>query len=230
MKQMLKFFLSGILIVFFCSTSPHVAAAANLPDGFLVGDDEGITISKNGGYFFHLEDLQPGDTITRKLIVKNTRDEDYHLTLTIEPKSKSGKIDLVEKMSMTILSNDRVIYSGNLSSDSSGKTVAKCEVPFGEIKNNSEQTYTIQLNVADDIAYWDYYSGKSEAIVDWRFDAKTVPSESKSSSTGGFLPKTNEQHSVMLTYLGMTLTFLTLIYIFVHTQKSRKRHIEEIDE
>ncbi|GCF93873.1 hypothetical protein NRIC_17640 [Enterococcus florum] len=214
-----------VLLVLILSAIPFQKASAaetNLPDGFLVGDESGINVSKDGGYFFNLDDLQPGDTVKRNLIIKNTLDEDYQLKLAIEPKSKSGKVDLIENMSMQILLEDQEVYQGNLSNDKSGSK----EVSFGTIPAKSEIQAVINLRV-NEIENWNqvYFSGPSEAEVDWIFTAvhtekkkdelpKTSgespgspasPSSPSGSNSGKVLPRTGERINNGLFALGILL-------------------------
>ena len=210
------------------------AAETNLPDGFLLGDENGINVSKDGGYFFNLEDLRPGDTIKRTLTIKNFRDEAYDLRLVIEPKSKSGKIDLIENMSMQILFEDQEVYQGNLSTSKDGSK----EVPFGLIAARSEKQAVIQLTM-NDIEKWNklYYSGSSEAEVEWQFIAtasekptdESKPGVPKSpdgsqgtgpASGGKIYPRTGEILSSGFVLIGLIL--VAIVYI----QSSKRKRSE----
>ncbi|MBO0454485.1 hypothetical protein [Candidatus Enterococcus murrayae] len=169
MKRLSKIiFLLLVMILSMISFQNVSAAAKNLPDGFLVGDEDGINITKDGGYFFNLDDLKPGDMVKRKLIIKNLRDEAYDLKLVIRPKSKTGKIDLIENISMQILFEDQEVYQGNLGTNNDGSK----EVSFGSIAARSEKAAVIDL-VVNDVKKWNqlYYSGPSEAEVEWQFIA-----------------------------------------------------------
>ncbi|MGM0110198.1 hypothetical protein [Enterococcus sp. DIV0187] len=185
LKRTIYFLL--VMILSTISFQRVSAIEANLPDGFLVGDENGISISKDGGYFFNLDDLQPGDTFKRKLIIRNFRDEAYDLKLVIQPKSKSGKIDLIENMSMRILSEEQEVFQGNLSTNKNGNK----EVPFGLVSPRSEKIVTINLRM-NDVEKWNqkYFSGPSEAEVYWQFIA-TYPKASIKNEEG--IPKIPNQ-------------------------------------
>ncbi|MGY3748709.1 LPXTG cell wall anchor domain-containing protein [Vagococcus acidifermentans] len=195
--------------------SVKAEASVQLPDGLLIGDDQGISITKDGGYFFNLENLRPGDAISRKLTIENTRAEDYDLDLTIQPNSKTGKIDLVEEISMTITMEDKQLYTGNLCSDDEGNLVKRRTIDFGTIKSGDKRIVNIDLLVSPNIDFWDYYSGESEAIVDWIFVARSDEESPGTSTPGktGLLPQTGEERAKL--YLLLAVMFLlaaALIY------------------
>jgi len=207
------------------------AAEKNLPEGFLLGDENGINVSKDGGYFFNLEDLQPGDTIKRTLTIKNFRDEVYDLRLVIEPKSKTGKIDLIENMSMQILLEDQEVYQGNLSTSKEGSK----EVPFGLIAARSEKQAVVILTM-NDIEKWNnlYYSGPSEAEVEWQFiatasekmtdeDKSEVPKSpggSQKPEPKGLLPRTGEILSNSFVWIGLILVAI----VYIHSSRKRRKY------
>lgn len=227
----LKRFLFLLMVVLLPAISIQEASAAekNLPEGFLLGDENGINVSKDGGYFFNLEDLRPGDTIKRTLTIKNFRDEAYDLRLVIEPKSKTGKIDLIENMSMQILLEDQEVYQGNLSTSKEGSK----EVPFGLVAARSEKQAVIVLTM-NDIEKWNklYYSGPSEAEVEWQFIAtaseKTTdegesevpksPGGSQSSEPKGLFPRTGEILSNGFVWVGLILVAI----VYIHSRKKRR--------
>ncbi|MBP1047945.1 hypothetical protein I6N96_16770 [Enterococcus sp. BWM-S5] len=185
--------LACLVIGFFCLAFPNLVEAEeiNIPDGFLIGDDSGISVTKDGGYFFNLDDLMPGDTITRNLIIQNNRSEDYRLKMIITPKSHEGPVNLIESIEMTFTQNDRLIYEGNLSSDENGATVDSREVDLGTIAAGSEQTIAINLRVLNNIPFDEFMSGPSKAVVTWTFVAETETEP----STSGTEPSTTEPSS-----------------------------------
>lgn len=219
----------SVLILSFVSFQKASAAHKNLPNGFLIGDENGIKVSKDGGYFFNLNNLQPGDTVKRDLVINNNLDEDYELTLEITPKSQSGKIDLIKIISMQILLEDQEVYQGNLSNSGDGKKV----VSFGTISAQSNKKAVINLTMGD-IENWNqlYYSGPSEAEVEWVFTAvhsknddkvakiSTNPSESTgaSSGTGKNYPSTGE----VLMY-GIIALGILIILVVVSINSKRKQ-------
>lgn len=238
LKRITLFLL--VMILSAISFQKASAAETNLPDGFLIGEENGISVSKDGGYFFNLDDLRPGDHFKRKLIIKNFRDEAYDLKLVIEPKSKTGKIDLIENMSMQILLEDQEVYQGNLSTNKDGSK----EVSFGLIEARSEKTVMIDLTM-NDVEKWNqlYFSGPSEAEVEWQFIAtysekpaeenkelpksagnppQATPGAYSSGSTGkGFLPQTGEALMEKAILIGI---FLVAVVWFIAVKRRRSEY------
>lgn len=144
----------------------EAAEVTHIPDGFVIGDNRGISVTKNGNYFFDLDNLLPGDVITRNLVIQNNRQDDYVLTLRIEAKSTKGPVDLIEKMAMSFTLDKELIYQGNLAKKS-GIT----DIEFGLIKAGEKLSAAIELMVKKDIPWEDFKAGESEAIVTWQFNA-----------------------------------------------------------
>ena len=222
-----------LTMLFFCLVAPALVDAEkiNVPDGLLIGDDTGISVTEDGGYFFNLSDLMPGDTITRNLVIQNNRKDDYRLKMIITPKSHKGPINLIESMQMTFTYNGKMIYDGNLSSDEAGKTVDAREIDFGIVSAGSKQTMAIELKVLQNISFDEFMAGSSEAIVTWTFEADrdkevppslsepedpTAPSTSPPSTTKpvGKHPNMGERLSKMLFVSGGIFLIITIVLFY----------------
>lgn len=224
----LKQLLSLCALCFFVLIAPINTEAAeqiNVPDGFLIGDDQGITVTKTGGYFFNLEGLLPGDSITRNLVIQNTKKEDYTLKMVIEPISTVGPINLLETMTMTFNIGNQKIYDGNLVSEDQEKTNQGTEIDFGTIAAGSEQTMTIELKMKTDVPWEKFKAGESKAKVRWTFvaDSKkktpstsdsTPPSIDRPTKPTGKYPSTGETPSKILFTLGGLMLIVTVIIYF----------------
>ena len=240
MKQ-LKVLLTCLTIVLFGLWSPLSSDATeiNVPDGFAIGDDRGISVTEDGGYFFNLDGLMPGDTITRNLIIQNNRTEDYQLKMMITPQSHEGPVNLIESIKMKFTFNGIVIYNGNLSSDENGNTVESREIDFGLIPAGSSQTMAIELKVLRNIPFDEFMAGPSEAVVTWTFIAEheavssstdssiadtTIPLETSSitdpAKPAGKYPSTGELPSkILFTLGGIFLAVTVVLYFMVYRKK-----------
>ncbi len=85
----------------------------NLPDGFVIGDNEGITLSTDGRYFIFAENLHPGDRIQKNVMLKNNRqDTSFKLYLSTRNINQEGNIDMNNRI-LTKISIDNIeIFSG----------------------------------------------------------------------------------------------------------------------
>lgn len=214
-------FLLAVALAF--PMKSEAADTTNLPDGFLIGDSQGINVTKSGGYFFNLDGLLPGDTITRNLVIQNTRSEDYNLKMVIQPISSTGPVDLIEKMTMAFTLDNQVVYDGNLVSQVANQTAEGTEIDFGVIKGNSTRTMSIDLAVKTDIPWEDFQKGTSTAKVKWTFVANSdqLPNTGKDIVTKptGEYPSTGETVSKVLFTLGILMTLVTLALYFMYYKR-----------
>ncbi|MGL4608017.1 MAG: hypothetical protein ACRCU3_11195 [Eubacteriaceae bacterium] len=154
-----------MLAIIFASSA--LAGTTNLPEGFLIGDKNGLTVTKDGNYFFNLTSIKPGDEIKRSLMIKNENvEEGFDLALLIEPISKTGTIDLTKELTLTLVLDGQEIYHGSVSGDQ-----GEALILLGGYQSNEGGMLDISLKMSESIENWDYYSGKSVAEVQWTFQA-----------------------------------------------------------
>ncbi len=221
-------------------TTIDASAATSFPDGFLIGDDNGLKVTKDGDYFFNLTGLQPGDTITRNLVIQNNRKNDaFNLKMIIEPRSRSGKIDLVKEMKMIITIDGNELYNGTLASDTNGNQVSSRELDLGSFAANSKTNMQIQLNLSSNISYKDFYSGKSTADVVWTFaanaeksaikppgkedpDGELPPTSKPGNGITSLLPQTGDSLPIFLYKLsGILLVITALLYLYLKRKEQK---------
>ena len=101
-------------------------AAETLPDGSVKGlpeclvalDDKGQSVSDSGDYFFSVENMQAGETYTKKIQLMNLRDDaSYKISFRAEPLTKSGEIDLENECSCEISIDGETVYSGKVTGE-----------------------------------------------------------------------------------------------------------------
>mgnify|MGYP005982780083 CR=1 FL=1 len=242
----MKRLLATLAIVFLLNVPIQAQAAEqiNIPEGFVIGDNQGISVTQDGGYFFNLDGLLPGDTITRDLIIQNTRNSDYSLKMIIEPVSSIGPVNLLEKMAMTFHYDGQALFDGNLVNDNGSTTESK-EVDFGTIQAGSTHTIQIKLKVKSDIPWEEFQAGESKAVTRWTFIAQSPeePSDSSSSSepvdssssvpvdpsssstvakpTGSY-PSTGDKPSSMLFLASGLMMMITAILFFLLNRKEKE--------
>ncbi len=114
----------GSLLILFCCTGFTAFAETSLPEGAVKGlperlaalDDEGNAVnSATGEYFFHVEDMEYGETYTKKIQLINLReDASYHIYFYVEPLFKDGEIDLEEGCTCRFYLDGSEIYNGDV--------------------------------------------------------------------------------------------------------------------
>ncbi|MBR2176551.1 MAG: hypothetical protein IJ861_06380 [Clostridia bacterium] len=89
-----------------------------LPEKLVVLDDKGQSVSENGEYYFQVENMQVGETYTKKIQLMNLReDADYRITFRAQPLTKSGEIDLENECSCEIFLDDKMVYGGKVTGE-----------------------------------------------------------------------------------------------------------------
>jgi len=133
MKKLLKA-LASLLAAGLLATAPGTAALAangNLPDSFLIDDENGISVTSEGEYFLYSDNLLPGDVIARKLTLRNLKQgEPFRLYLLGELPESAGPVDWLDNLHLRITLDGRALY-------------------FGHLRGNGEKTRTMEGNGVD---------------------------------------------------------------------------------
>lgn len=89
-----------------------------LPEKLVVLDDEGISASETGEYYFEVEGMKVGETYVKKVQLMNLReDADYHMGLRFERMTTSGDFDLEEECMCEVLLDEKQVYSGKITGE-----------------------------------------------------------------------------------------------------------------
>lgn len=221
MKKLVKviFVLTmfGLLFII-CPKTVVLANETEIPKGVLVMDDRGVSLTKSEGYFFNLTDLFPGDTITREIEVKNDRSEDIGIVINVMPIKFTGPINLIKMIDMKWTYEDKVIFDGNLASESKKIADKGSSIYLGKLPANSVRHIVVDLDVSSDIPVKDLLNEPSEATVKWDVKATTedikkpiVKPLIKEPGIKKIFPKTGENHYPVLSLLGIILMVLVII-------------------
>jgi len=155
-----------IAVVLPCATA-H-AAGLDLPAGMLIGDQNGIRVDTTGDYFIEAEALEPGDVITKRLVINNTEPYSYRLVMTAEPLEETGPLKLLDEVRCTIRLDGRVLYDGRIRGDEGGDMVRQA-LDLGSCPSGAQRTLDITLKVNPEMQK--YYWTTSEALITWNFHA-----------------------------------------------------------
>ena len=178
-----------LVAVAFFGASTGVSAATNtsgggekgLPAGILIGDENGIHVDSNGFHFIDAKGKQPGDVIHKTLTLQNISQNNaapesnapFHLSLTVEPLSHKGPVDLFEKVIMTLSLNGKTVYQGPSNGKGSQNIVEKA-LDLGAFHLGDRKTLAITLTVDPTMQLSEE---KSEADFKWRFYAYRAKEE-----------------------------------------------------
>ena len=112
-------FLAASLTALACGTA--ALAAGDLPDGFLIDDENGISVTDAGEYFLYSDNLMPGDVITRTLTLRNLEQgEPFRLYMLGESPESAGPVDWLDNLHLQIALDGQTLYAGRLRGDGEG--------------------------------------------------------------------------------------------------------------
>ena len=91
-------------------------AVKGLPERLAALDSEGRPVnSATGEYFFHVENMQYGETYSKEVQLMNLReDETYNIYFYVEPLFKDGEIDLEKGCECTFYLDGNEFYKGDV--------------------------------------------------------------------------------------------------------------------
>lgn len=211
MHRVKRLILSVLCIAVVLSGTTVSATANNLPAGFLIGDHDGISVTRDGEYFINAVELEPGDVITKTLTIRNTEEgTPFKLTMTAEPLQTTGPVDLLDVVHLELKLDGKVVYDGRIRGDE-GVNMIQNALNLGQYAYGDSKVMNIVLTVSEDMKP---SKEKSTADIGWRFYA--VRDEAADP------PKTGETIQLVIYFLmiGMMLiaSFL-LIYKKKHEDK-----------
>lgn len=214
--------------------NPVCSFASTLPAGFLIGDEQGIKVEKNGKYFIEVNDVMPGKKWTKKISLVNLEEKDtYSLTMGISTPRIEGKIDLSKEIDMELIYDGKTVYKGPLLGINNQMNLQKDLLDLGSFTPGTSRTLIANFSVSSELTETDF-SVKNMVDIDWTFYAIKTQNEVPGSSTPktgsstpktGMFPNTGEEIKRMLLFFCIGLYFiLTAILIFKkqHDQKKTR--------
>jgi hypothetical protein len=159
-----------------------LAADTKLPDSFLIGDSDGISVSETGDYMINAVNLAPGDVVSKAIIIRNLEIEgSYALSLVAEPVGTTGPMNLLDNLFLRLTYNSKVLYEGRLRGDGqgtrsyagTGTDIVRNALPLGEYASGDYGR--IDVEIIADFTDADNLT-KSTADIRWKFTAaETTP-------------------------------------------------------
>ncbi|MDR2525467.1 MAG: hypothetical protein LBC83_04640 [Oscillospiraceae bacterium] len=103
MHRLKKWIATAICFLAVISGTAGSVAAVGLPAGFLIGDQDGISVSADGEYIINAVGLMPGDILTKTITIQDLSDGNATtLTLYAEPLEVTGPVDLLDAIHLTL--------------------------------------------------------------------------------------------------------------------------------
>jgi len=214
MKHIQRLILTVLSIAVVLSGTTVGAAATNLPAGMLIGDNSGLRVTPQGEYFINADGLEPGDVITKQLILYNTEPYAYRVTMSAEPLEETGPLHLLDETRCTLTMNGAVLYDGRVRGGD-GIDMIRNKLDLGILQSGDRRTVDITLTVSPQMKKYGW--SVSEAFFLWHFYA--------AQSTPPDRPKTGEtiKQALYLILPGMVLAMGILLVI-------KKRQMQETSD
>ena len=188
-KKILGFTISLLLIF-----QVNVLAVEDIPQNIkLVGDSEGIIFIPGEEPFLNKLDMLPGDSVQRELIIENKYDKSYELFLKAERVTAKEKFDLLNKLELQVIYNNKVIYEG----PASGEDGLETNISLGSY-NPGDKSSLVAIVKLDGKTIGNEYKNKL-VQVDWIFTAvrKEEPQSEVDKETTTFMNiKTGDYKSI----------------------------------
>ena len=226
MNRVIKRALSVLCVCLLASvisgTMVNAAAATNLPDSFLIGDQNGIKVSTNGEYYINCADVLPGDEFHKVLTIQNLdmngvtpgSSIPYKLTMRMEPVSETGPVKLLDITRLVLKLDGTTIYSGRVRGDE-GVNAVMNSLDLGEYKPGDQGKLDITLTVDGNVNQAEWNKAYSEAKFRWIFYAWREKTEDDGPKTGLL-----ENYGVYLLPIGGMVT-LGAVLFFLKRKKNR---------
>jgi hypothetical protein len=164
---------SNIPVYAYDAPIPANSATLTLASGILIGDSDGISVDKQGYYYIDARALKPGDVIKKTLTIQNAGYNDrsaegrtpFTLGMTAEPMSSQGPVDLLDRVSLTLVLDGKTIYQGPVRGNGTPNMIEKT-LNLGIYEVGTRRVLEITMIVDPTMTL---YKQKSEADFKWHF-------------------------------------------------------------
>lgn len=178
LNKVLAALLVACLLAAPCATAA-LAIETNLPESFLIDDENGISVKDVGEFFLFSKNLMPGDIITRTLTLRNlTQGEPYRLHLLGESPRSKGSVDWLDNLHLRITLEGQLLYSGRLRGDGkeacgmqgNGVDLINQGVDLGVFEKGAQKSLKFVVTANSGLSA-DDLEESSSANIDWVFHA-----------------------------------------------------------
>lgn len=213
------------------SPADSLANTNTLPTGFLIGDEQGIKVERDGKYFIEVNDVMPGKKWTKKISLVNLEEKDkYSLTMAISNPRTKGKIDLSQEIAMELIYDGKKVYEGPLMGINAEINLQKEILDLGVFTPGTSRSLIANFTVSSKLTNQDF-SEKNVVDIDWTFYAiKTTVDTSTSDSLTkpkvikkGIFPNTGEEVKRMLLFFCIGLYLILTAMLILKKRQDQKK-------
>lgn len=216
-------FILSIMVLFlsvFSLAVPEKAIAEKLPDGIVIGDEQGLKARKNGDYFVNVTDVLPGKKWTKQISLLNIEeDSSYTLTMLVSSPVTSGSLDLSKALQMTIRYEGETLYEGPASGQNANQNLQVTPLYLGVFNGGDSRSLEVDYSLSDRYTNQDFVRKNSMDNV-WTFYAIKTPDGSSvkdknSSFSVGMLPRTGEELKRAMVFFSIGIALVLLVILFL---------------
>ena len=182
MKKLARILTTLLAICLMAATWGMAAHAVetDLPEGFLIDDEDGISVKGVGEFFLHSHNLMPGDVITRTLTLRNLEQGPPHRLLMLgESPTSAGPVDWLDNLHLQISLEGQLLYSGRLRGDGgntrtmqgNGVDLIGQGIELGEFKQGDQRSLVFVVTADAGHMSTDDLRVSSTANINWVFHA-----------------------------------------------------------
>ena len=171
MKKMLIITYCLILLLLILATLPNLWMCKVQPCSLeLVGTEMGLYLTPADSKLFNIAVMNPGQSVTSKITIKNNNTYPFMLFLRTERVSAApllGEPDLFKQIQLTVILRDVILYQGSM------YDFANCQdsISLGTFKRNEAEELVVTVYLPGSITGNEYQS--KSLNTRWIFIAKT---------------------------------------------------------
>jgi len=150
MKNVKTYICSLIIILSLANSFNMISMKQALASGVvkLNGKSSGIVLMPDGGRLFDLENLNPGDVVTRTLKIRNASSESFYLFMRAE---RTGERldgpDLLKQLKLIVTYEGKIIYQGSATGDGGEYANMTRNIFIGKFNPKDSRELVVQIEL-----------------------------------------------------------------------------------
>ncbi|MGL4773489.1 MAG: LPXTG cell wall anchor domain-containing protein [Clostridium sp.] len=208
MKKLIKTIILTSFILSSLSMQGFATQNYSPPNVRLEGNSEGIVFIPENTPFLVKENMVPGETLERTMVLENKYDSPYEVFLRAERVTPKEEYDLLNKLELTIKYDNQIIYKGR----ASGENNLINDISLGTIKPGEVKNLIAEVHFDGSTIGNEYKNKKGQ--VNWIFTAINNKQGVKPDTK----PQTGDDSLIPYVILGA----LSIVILLINRNKSNE--------
>ncbi|MTD38337.1 hypothetical protein GIX45_06825 [Erwinia sp. CPCC 100877] len=139
-----------VFLILWPTATATQAQSKELPQGIVIGDNQGILVKKDGKYLVEVNDVMPGKKWhTTISMINMEKDIPYKLTMLISaPRLITGSLDLSTAIQMKITYENKIVYEGPVSGISLTQNLQNTALELGTFKAGDSRAMEVDFSLS----------------------------------------------------------------------------------